>query len=145
MVATRAVETGRPVARAANTGVSAFIDPVGRVFDATDVGIVPSDSLAVSAAELTGPEWRMAALPLMEGDTPYVVIGDVPAYLAALFAALAGLVALGPPAPPPDAAPRNLLNRHAHRPERTNQLPAGAPGRAPGASLTSTASGRGSR
>ncbi|HEY1905502.1 MAG TPA: apolipoprotein N-acyltransferase, partial [Myxococcaceae bacterium] len=94
MVATRAVETGRPVARAANTGVSAFIDPVGRVFDATDVGVVPSDRLAVSAAELTGPEWRMAALPLMEGATPYVVIGDVPAYLAAVFAALAGLVAL---------------------------------------------------
>jgi apolipoprotein N-acyltransferase len=36
----------------------------------------------------------MAALPLMEGSTPYVVIGDVPAYLAALFAGLAGLVAL---------------------------------------------------
>jgi len=94
MVATRAVETGRPVARAANTGVSAFIDPVGRVFDATKVGIVASDRLAVSAAELTGPEWRLAALPLLEGRTPYVVIGDVPAYLAALFAGLSGLVAL---------------------------------------------------
>ncbi len=94
MVATRAVETGRPVARAANTGVSAFIDPVGRVSDATDVGIVPSDRLSVSAAELTGPEWRMASLPLLEGSTPYVVIGDVPAYVAALFAGLAGLVAL---------------------------------------------------
>ena len=94
MVATRAVETGRPVARAANTGVSAFIDPVGRVFDATEVGIVPSDRLAVSASELTGPEWRMASLPLLEGRTPYVVIGDVPAYLAALFAGLSGLVAL---------------------------------------------------
>ena len=94
MVASRAVETGRPVARAANTGVSAFIDPVGRISDATDVGIVPSDRLAVSAAELTGPEWRMAELPLLEGRTPYVVIGDVPAYLAALFAGLSGLVAL---------------------------------------------------
>jgi len=94
MVATRAVETGRPVARAANTGVSAFIDPVGRVFEATEVGIVPSDRLSVSTAELTGPEWRMAALPLMESSTPYVVIGDIPAYLAALFAVLAGLVAL---------------------------------------------------
>jgi apolipoprotein N-acyltransferase len=94
MVATRAVETGRPVARAANTGVSAFIDPVGRVFDATDVGIVASDRLAVSPAELTGPEWRMVSLPILEGRTPYVVIGDVPAYLAALFSGLAGLVAL---------------------------------------------------
>jgi apolipoprotein N-acyltransferase len=94
MVATRSVETGRPTARAANTGISAFIDPVGRVFDATDVGIVPSDSLSVSASELTGPEWRMASLPLLEGTTPYVVIGDIPAYLAALFSGLAGVVAL---------------------------------------------------
>jgi apolipoprotein N-acyltransferase len=94
MVATRAVETGRPVVRAANTGVSAFIDPVGRVFDATEVGIVPSDRLSVSATELTGPEWRMAVLPLMAGSTPYVVIGDIPAYLAAVFAGLSGLVAL---------------------------------------------------
>ena len=44
MVATRAVETGRPVARAANTGISAFIDPVGRIREATEVGIVPSDA-----------------------------------------------------------------------------------------------------
>ena len=94
MVATRSVETGRPVARAANTGISAFVDPVGRLFDVTEVGIVPSDQLSVSASELTGPEWRMASLPLLEGSTPYVVIGDIPAYLAALFSGLAGLVAL---------------------------------------------------
>jgi apolipoprotein N-acyltransferase len=94
MVATRAVETGRPVARAANTGISAFIDPVGRISDATAVGIVPSDYLSVSAAELTGPEWRMADLPLLTGRTPYVVIGDVPAYLAALLTGLSALAAL---------------------------------------------------
>jgi apolipoprotein N-acyltransferase len=94
MVATRAVETGRPVARAANTGISAFIDPVGRISEATEVGIVPSDSLHVSAAELTGPEWRMAQLPLLSGATPYVVIGDGPAYFCALFAVFATLAAL---------------------------------------------------
>jgi len=94
MVATRAVETGRPVARAANTGVSAFIDPVGRITEVTEVGIVASDKPSVAASELTGPEWRMASLPLLEGRTPYVVIGDVPAYLAALFAGVAGLFAL---------------------------------------------------
>ena len=36
----------------------------------------------------------MESLPLMEGSTLYVVIGDVPAYLAALFAGVAGLLAL---------------------------------------------------
>ena len=70
MVAIRAVETGRPVARAANTGISAFIDPVGRIQQATEVGIVPSDSLQLSASELTGPEWRMAELPLLTGSPP---------------------------------------------------------------------------
>ncbi|HSP18688.1 MAG TPA: hypothetical protein VLQ79_04190, partial [Myxococcaceae bacterium] len=64
------------------------------ITQATDVGIVPSDALSVAASELTGPEWRLGSLPLLEGRTPYVVIGDVPAYLAALFAGLAGLFAL---------------------------------------------------
>jgi apolipoprotein N-acyltransferase len=94
MVATRAVETGRPVARAANTGITAFIDPVGRITEDTSVGIVPSDAPYLSAAELTGPEWRMEELPLLAGRTPYVVIGDVPSYLAALFTGLATLAAI---------------------------------------------------
>jgi len=94
MVSTRAVETGRPVARAANTGISAFIDPVGRLREVTEVGIVPSDSPTLTAAELTGPEWRIAELPLLSGRTPYVVIGDIPAYLASVFTGVAALAAL---------------------------------------------------
>jgi apolipoprotein N-acyltransferase len=93
-VAMRAVETGRPFARAANTGVSAFIDPVGRVSQATPIGLSESDQLHISAAELAGPEWRMADLPLLTERTAYVVLGDVPAYLAALFAAGGTLAAL---------------------------------------------------
>jgi len=93
MVSTRAVETGRPVARAANTGISAFIDPVGRIREVTEVGIVPSDSPTLTAAELTGPEWRIAELPLLTLRTPYVVIGDVPAYLASLFTGVSALAA----------------------------------------------------
>ncbi|HXX30254.1 MAG TPA: apolipoprotein N-acyltransferase [Myxococcaceae bacterium] len=93
-VAMRAVETGRPFARAANTGVSAFIDPLGRVSQATAIGLSESDHLHISAAELAGPEWRMADLPLLTARTPYVVIGDVPAYLAALLAGGGTLAAL---------------------------------------------------
>jgi len=93
-VAMRAVETGRPFARAANTGVSAFIDPLGRVSQAIPIGLSESDHLRISAAELAGPEWRVADLPLLTERTPYVVLGDVPAYLAALFAVGGTLAAL---------------------------------------------------
>ncbi|MGO9829945.1 MAG: apolipoprotein N-acyltransferase [Myxococcaceae bacterium] len=93
-VAMRSVETGRPFARAANTGVSAFIDPLGRVSQATPIGLTESDQPRVTAAELVGPEWRMAELPLLKEKTPYVVLGDIPAYLAALFSAGGTLLAL---------------------------------------------------
>jgi len=93
-VAMRAVETGRPFARAANTGVSAFIDPLGRVSQAIPIGLSESDHLQISAAELAGPQWRVADLPLLTERTPYVVLGDVPAYLAALFAGGGTLAAL---------------------------------------------------
>jgi apolipoprotein N-acyltransferase len=93
-VAIRAVETGRPFARAANTGVSAFIDPLGRVSQAIPIGLTPSEHPRVSAAELVGPEWRMADLPLLKESTLYVVLGDIPAYLASLFSAVGTLAAL---------------------------------------------------
>jgi apolipoprotein N-acyltransferase len=90
----RAVETGRPFARAANTGISAFIDPLGRVSGVIPIGLSESEGPRVSAAELARPEWRVADLPLLKERTPYVVIGDVPAYLAALFAVGGTLAAL---------------------------------------------------
>lgn len=90
MVAMRAVETGRPVARAANTGISAFIDPLGRIQQATELGLVKSDQNRVDASLKLPSEWRMADVPLLTGRTPYVVLGDLPAYLASLFA-LAGV------------------------------------------------------
>ena len=93
-VAIRAVETGRPFARAANTGISAFIDPLGRVSEVIPIGLSESERPRVTAAELARPEWRVADLPLLKERTPYVVIGDVPAYLAALFAVGGTLAAL---------------------------------------------------
>ncbi len=93
-VAMRSVETGRPFARAANTGISAFIDPLGRVSQATPIGLTDSDRPRVTADELVGPEWRMAELPLLKERTVYVVLGDIPAYLAALFSVVGTFLAL---------------------------------------------------
>lgn len=85
MVAMRAVETGRPFARAANTGISGFIDPLGRIYDQTPIGLVQSEDNWVDASMRIPPEWRMRDLPLLEGRTVYDVIGDWPSYLASAF------------------------------------------------------------
>ncbi len=58
----RAVETRRALARAANTGISAFIDPVGRVQEAT-----PLEVEAVAVREL----------PLLTEKTVYAAAGDL--------------------------------------------------------------------
>jgi apolipoprotein N-acyltransferase len=58
----RAVENRRALARAANTGISGFIDPVGRVLDPTP--------LEVDAAVVR-------ALPLLQTESIYTRYGDV--------------------------------------------------------------------
>jgi apolipoprotein N-acyltransferase len=83
MVAMRGIETGRPVARAANTGISAFIDPLGRIRQATALGLV-DDLREVERGQLVAPQWRMEEVPVVSERTPYDVIGDLPAYLASL-------------------------------------------------------------
>lgn len=58
----RAVETGRWVVHAAQSGSSAFVDPYGRVHDATSLFAVATIRRDV---------------PLVEGLTPFLVTGDV--------------------------------------------------------------------
>jgi apolipoprotein N-acyltransferase len=62
MARMRSVETGRYMARAANTGVSAFVDPYGRVTQHS-----PLFETAVVVGEVR----------FLDGVTPYVRIGDV--------------------------------------------------------------------
>lgn len=97
----RAVEHHRYLIRATNTGVSAIIDPLGRVTAHSEV---------FERASLRG-EVRM-----MEGDTLYRHVGNWPGWLS--LAAMAYLGLLGrrrpPPAPadpPPPAAPPQAPRR----------------------------------
>ncbi|MEX2329170.1 MAG: apolipoprotein N-acyltransferase, partial [Nitriliruptoraceae bacterium] len=77
----RAVETGRWVVHAALSGASAFVDPDGRVHDETQV--FTRDTIRRD-------------VPLVEGRTPYLVIGDVVGWTTRIgVLLLAGLVAWG--------------------------------------------------
>jgi len=78
--AMRATESGVPVVRAANSGISGWFDAKGREMKRTqrdEVGAVLVD----------------IPLPTKPLPTLYVVIGDIPALLALLFALLATLLA----------------------------------------------------
>lgn len=73
----RAIESGLPLVRAANTGISAVIDPHGQVRQSLDLGI---------AGRIDAP--LPAALP----ETPWMRWGDMPAVLLAVLALVAVLV-----------------------------------------------------
>lgn len=73
MYVLRSVETGRYNARATNTGVSAFVDPTGRVFDAT-----PLYQQAIVNRQIA----------LVNDKTPYLAIGDLVPKLCMLLSFL---------------------------------------------------------
>ncbi|HET9949111.1 MAG TPA: apolipoprotein N-acyltransferase [Longimicrobiales bacterium] len=75
----RAIENRVGVARAANTGISLFVDPVGRVYDATD---------------LFDPDVRVAAVRTTDVVTLYTRFGDLAGNGAALAALALVLVSL---------------------------------------------------
>jgi len=78
MVIFRAVENRVAFARAANTGISGFIDPSGRVLNATPL---------VTEQAVRG------RVPLRTGLTVYSRYGDVFAYACVIIVALFGIVA----------------------------------------------------
>lgn len=77
--AMRAVESGIPVVRAANTGLSGWSDNRGRLHDLTPIYV---DKAVV------------ADVPLASATTLYVILGEWLALPCALFAVLAWLVAI---------------------------------------------------
>ena len=77
----RAVETGRWAIHASLSGSSAFVDPEGQVYDATELFVVDSIRREV---------------PTVTAVTPYLIVGDVLGWLTRLFVlGAAGLSAVG--------------------------------------------------
>jgi apolipoprotein N-acyltransferase len=72
----RAIEEGLPVVRAANTGISAVIDPLGRIVNSLPLG---------SEGVLDAPLPQPVAAPI------YTRVGDIPAALVVVIA-LVGVV-----------------------------------------------------
>ena len=95
--AMRALETGRPMLRATNTGITSAIAHDGR-----EIARLPWFTRGILEVEVTG----------RQGMTPYVRFGDAAAaVLAALLLALAAAVARRRPAPRADESavvPREL-------------------------------------
>ena len=79
MAAMRAIEHGRYLARAANTGISGVVDPYGR---------------AIGRSELFEQVGLVEEVRLLTGRTLYTAIGDVIAYVAIALAA-AALITVG--------------------------------------------------
>jgi len=76
LAAVRSIEHRRWLLRATSTGISAFVDATGRVrqrIDRNQRGVAVSD------------------VPLLQGTTPYAVLGDWPGWLALAVIAVAAL------------------------------------------------------
>ena len=74
----RALETGRPMLRATNTGVTAIIDPAGRI-----VASAPEFTTTKVSGDVQG----------FQGSTPYIVFGNAGLLVLAAAMLLIPLIA----------------------------------------------------
>ena len=79
MASMRAIEQGRYMARAANTGISGIVDPYGRV---------------VQQSAIFEQAGIVEEVRLLTGRTMYSMLGDIIAYVAIVLTA-AALVTVG--------------------------------------------------
>jgi apolipoprotein N-acyltransferase len=80
MVGMRAVESGRSVARVANTGVTAVMDPAGRILAQTGLGLIPGNETVDEAMHV--PAMRLVHDVALVRDPPlYASIGDLFAWV----------------------------------------------------------------
>jgi apolipoprotein N-acyltransferase len=83
----RAVENGVAIARAANTGVSCFIDPVGRI----------TGRVINNGRDIFVKGYLMREVRLADTNTLYTLFGDFFAYFCILITAFSIAVALAKP------------------------------------------------
>jgi apolipoprotein N-acyltransferase len=107
----RSIEHRRSLVRSTNTGISAFVDPVGRIV--TRSGVWTREAL-------------VDRVPMMEGRTVYALLGDWPGWLCALLS-LAGIgralqvSALRKRPSQPHAAAARLRGKNESRPGKIPQ------------------------
>ncbi|MBA3036068.1 MAG: hypothetical protein FP814_06195 [Desulfobacterium sp.] len=77
MAVFRAVENRRTLVRAANTGISGFIDPAGRIIESTNL----FEDVAITRK-----------VPILTGITFYTRFGDLFAFACLAIATIIGLV-----------------------------------------------------
>jgi len=95
----RSIENRRALVRVTNTGVSAFVDPVGRIVSRT--GLWTRESLA-------------DRIPMLQGGTVYSLLGDWIGWLSAILAVscMAQAVRVSRPRNETDRSPEERAGKH---------------------------------
>ncbi len=84
----RSIETGRYQVRAANTGLSAIIDSRGRILKESGLGLLSNKIIKPRRADLPEPTYLTAEVALLSNRTPYLILGDLFAWVCVFLSLL---------------------------------------------------------